>query len=156
MTPAILATGSDRRSSLGLAAAVAVEAAVLTRAGTLLIELGEGAQRRGPTLLGAPSARRIEGELRSQGLRACARGHLCHLAVAESGEALAEAECAVAASEAEIAVIHLPGRLWVPALEAPGLQIGGGAVLVSLPAERSLAALAVDELGGRWGGGGGR
>jgi hypothetical protein len=149
MTPAILATGSDRRSSLGLAAAVAVEAAVLTGAGTLLIELGEGAQRRGPTLLAAPSARRIEGELRSQGLRASARGHLCHLAVAESGEALAEAGCAVAASEAEIAVIHLPGRLWVPALEAPGLQIGGGAVLVSLPAERSLAALAVDELARR-------
>ena len=42
---------------------------------------------------------------------------------------------------------HLPGALWVPAVRAPGLDLVGGCVLVALPAERSLAALAVEELG---------
>ena len=37
------------------------------------------------------------------------------------------------------------GRLWVPALEAEDLAVNGGCLLVSLPGERSLAALAVDE-----------
>src|SRR6185369_12887004 len=54
VTSVILATGSERRSSLGLAAAVAVEAARLTETGVLLIEVGEAAQRRGRTLLAAP------------------------------------------------------------------------------------------------------
>jgi hypothetical protein len=45
-------------------------------------------------------------------------------------------------------VIHLPAPLWVPALEA-GLGIRGGALLLSLPAERSLGALAVGEMKGR-------
>ena len=80
MIPVILASGTDLRTSLGLAAAVAVEAAALTGAGTLLIEVGEGARRRGPTLLAAPAARDIERALRAAGRRASARGHLCHSA----------------------------------------------------------------------------
>ncbi|MDX6606478.1 MAG: hypothetical protein QOD14_1018 [Solirubrobacterales bacterium] len=149
MTPAILATGTDRGPSLGLAAAVAVEAASLTGAGTLLIEVGDGARRRGPTLLAAPGARRIEDGLRAGGLRASARGQLCHLAVAERGDPLTEAASAISESEAELAVVHLPGGLWIPALETAGLGIAAGCLLVSLPAERSLAALAVDELARR-------
>ena len=81
MSSAILVSGADRRSSLGLAAAVAVEAAALTGAGTLLVELGEGAQRRSPTLLAAAAARRIEEGLRREGLRGAARGVVCHLAL---------------------------------------------------------------------------
>jgi transglycosylase-like protein with SLT domain/D-alanyl-D-alanine carboxypeptidase-like protein/putative Flp pilus-assembly TadE/G-like protein len=149
MTPAILATGTDRGPSLGLAAAVAVEAAVLTGAGTVLIEVGDPARRRGPTLLASPGGRRIEDGLRAVGLRASARGHLCHLAVAEQDDPLAEAARAISESEAELAVIHLPGRLWVPALETPGLGAAGACLLVSLPAERPLAALAVEELARR-------
>jgi hypothetical protein len=147
--PAILTTGTDRGASLGLAAAVAVEAFALTGAATLLIEVGEGARRRGPTLLAAPGARRVEDALRAAGLRASARGHLCHLAVAEPGERLAEVAAAISRSEAELAVVHVPGHLWVPALEASELGAAAGCVLVSLPAERSLAALAVDELARR-------
>ncbi|HSD23783.1 MAG TPA: transglycosylase SLT domain-containing protein [Solirubrobacterales bacterium] len=146
MTAAILASGTDRRASLGLAAAVAVEGAALTGAGTLLIEGGEGAQRRSPTLLASSAARRIEEALRREGRRASARGLICHLALDED-DALRLAEAATAA-DAELAVVHLPGALWVPALESE-LRIAGGCLLVSLPAERSLAALAVDELGRR-------
>ncbi|HEX3562855.1 MAG TPA: transglycosylase SLT domain-containing protein [Solirubrobacterales bacterium] len=148
VTPAILATGTDRGPSLALAAAVAVEAAVMTGAGTLLIEVGETARHRRPTLLASPGARRIEDVLKAVGLRASARGHLCHLAVT-GREPMAEAARAISVSEAELAVIHLPGRLWVPALEAAGLRAAGGCLLVSLPAERPLAALAVDELARR-------
>jgi hypothetical protein len=148
LTPAILTTGTGRGPSQGLAAAIAVEAAALTGAGTLFVELGAGARRRGPTLLASPTAREVEERLRAAGRRAAARGQVCHLAV-EDGEAIQEVAAAVADSGAELAVVHLPGRLWVPALDAEGLAPAGGCVLVSLPGERSLAALAVDELGRR-------
>jgi Transglycosylase SLT domain/D-alanyl-D-alanine carboxypeptidase/Putative Flp pilus-assembly TadE/G-like len=149
MTPAILAAGTDRRPSLGLAAGVAVEAASVTGAGTIMVEVGEDAQRRGPTMLAAPAARRLEEELRRAGFRASARGHLCHLALPEPGDDLAGLTEAVAASRSELAILHLPGRLWVPALEQERLEATGGCLLVSLPGDRSLAALAVDELGRR-------
>ena len=64
MTPTILASGSDRSLSLGMAAVVAAEAAALTGAGTLLVEVGKGAHRRVPTLLATTGARRIERALR--------------------------------------------------------------------------------------------
>ena len=147
MIRAILATGSDGRLSLGLAAGVAVEAAVLTGAATLLVEVGERAQRRGPTLLASPAARRLEVALRAAGHRAAARGHICHLALPDPGEELAELTGAISRSRAELAVIHLPARLWVPALDRTELVSIGGCLLVSLPGERSLAALAVEELG---------
>jgi Transglycosylase SLT domain/D-alanyl-D-alanine carboxypeptidase/Putative Flp pilus-assembly TadE/G-like len=145
VTPAIICSGTDRRASLGLAAAVAAEGAALTGAGTLLLELGEDVQRRSPTLLAAPAARRIEEALRREGRRASARGQFCHLALPEPGDGLDAAAAAIAAAEPELTVIHLPGGLWVPALDAD-LRIAGGCLLVSLPAERSLAALAVGEL----------
>ena len=54
-------------------------------------------------------------------------------------------QTAVVTADVELAVIHLPGGLWVPALDS-GLRIGGCCLLASLPSERSLAALAVGEL----------
>src|SRR5262245_14668352 len=145
MTASILVGDTDRRAGLGTAAAVAVEAAALTGAGTLLLELGEGAQRRGPTLLASRAARQIEEALRGEDLSASARGHLCHLALPVPDDALEASATAIAAGEPELVVVHLPGALWVPALES-GLTIAGGCLVVSLPAERSLAALAVAEL----------
>jgi Transglycosylase SLT domain/D-alanyl-D-alanine carboxypeptidase len=147
--PVILASGTERGPSLGLAGAVAVEAAVLTGAGTLLVEVGDAARRRGPTLVASPGARRIEAALREGGRRASARGQICHLAVAGEAEPLEDAAGAISASGAELAVIHLPGGLWVPGLEAADLGVSGGCLLVSLPADRSLAALAVGELARR-------
>jgi Transglycosylase SLT domain/D-alanyl-D-alanine carboxypeptidase len=146
MTPVILASGTQRRASLGMAAAVAVEGAILTGAGTLLAEVGERAQRRNPTLFAAPTARRIEEALRREGQRGSARGHLCHLPLPDPEEALDATASAVAAAEAELVVVHVPGALWVPALESGEPRIAGGCLLVSLPAERSLAALAAGEL----------
>ncbi len=147
MTQAIIAGGTERGSSLGLAAAVAVEAAALTGAPTLFVEAGEGARRRAPTLLAAPGARRVEEALRATGLRASARGQICHLAL--EADPLPELARALPGSEAELAVIHLPGGLWVPALETGDLDVAGGCLLVALPEERSLAALAVAEMSRR-------
>jgi hypothetical protein len=149
LTATILTTGSDRRASLALSAAVAVEAAAATESGTLLVEVGAASQPRRPTLLAAPRARRLEEALRATGRRASARGHICHLALGGRAGDTSELPDAIAASGAELAVIHLPGALWVPALEIPELRVLGGCLLVSLPEERSLAALAVDDLGRR-------
>jgi len=144
MTATILVSGTKRRASLALAAAIGTEAAASTGAPTLLVELGEGAQRRGTTLLAAPGARRLEAALRGEGLSASARGHLCHLALPEPSEGLAELTDLEEVCGAEITVAHLPGPLWVPALER--IRPSGGCLLVSLPEDRSLAALAVGEL----------
>jgi hypothetical protein len=149
VTTLILATGSERRTSLGLAAAVAVEAARLTETGVLLIEAGEAAQRRGRTLLAAPGARRAEVLLRAGGMRASARGHLCHLAFTWSGDACSELVAALDIAKAELAVVHLPSKFWIPALEAEELRPSGALLLAALPGERSLAALAVGELARR-------
>jgi hypothetical protein len=143
MTATLVVSGSDPRAALGLAAAIAVEGAALTSAGTLLVEVGEGRGRRGPTLFAASSARQVEDGLRERGLRGAARGYLCHLKLEERDPA-ALAEALV--PEAELAVLHLPGELWVPALEAAQVEIAGGCLLVALPEERSLAALAVGEM----------
>jgi hypothetical protein len=146
VTPTILASGSDRRLSLGMAAVVATEAAALTGAGTLMVEVGEGARRRGPTLVATTGARRIERALRESGLRASARGQICHLALTQPGDGLSALIGAISTREAELAVVHVPGSLWIPALETSELQIVGGCLLASLPEERSLAALTVGEL----------
>ena len=145
MTTTLIASGTDRRASLGMAASIAVEGARLTGAGTLLVELGEGSHRRGPTLLAAAGARRVEESLRRDGLRASARGLMCHLAVPDPGEGLETATAAITAAEAELVVIQLPAKLWVPALDSE-LRTDGGCLLVALPGERSLAALAVGEM----------
>ncbi len=145
MTAAILVSGSDRRPGLALAAAVAAEAGGLTGGATLFLEVGERVQQRRPTLLAASGARRVEDAVREGGGGAAARGHFCHSAVGEA-DRLPEVPRLIEASAAEVAVIHVPGSLWVPSLNLDGLPIAGGLLLVSLPAERSLAALAVEEL----------
>jgi Transglycosylase SLT domain/D-alanyl-D-alanine carboxypeptidase len=145
MTAAILVSGTAHRASLAMAASIAVEGAILTGAGTLLIEAGAGAQRRGPTLLASRGARLAEESLRREGVSASARGQLCHLVATEGDVELGAAVAAAASGEVELAVVHLPGRLWVPTLDA-GLPVAGGCLLVSLPSERSLAALAVGEM----------
>ena len=145
MTTTLIASGTDRRASLGMAASIAVEGSRLTGAGTLLVEVGEGSHRRGPTLLAAAGARRVEESLRRDGLRASARGLICHLAVPDPREGLEAAAAAIAAAEAELVVIQLPATLWVPALDSE-LRADGGCLLVALPGERSLAALAVGEM----------
>jgi hypothetical protein len=144
----VLVTGTARRGGVGLAAAIAVEAAVRTDGPALLAEIAPGARRRAPTLLSAPPARELEQVLRSKGHPCSARGHLCHLAV-EAAEEPLEALAGAAWAGAGIVVASLPPWLWGSALDLPGVDLRGGCLLVALPEERSLAALAVAELAGR-------
>lgn len=148
MSSTLLVTGADRRGSLGLAAAVAVEAAIETRAGVVLCELWEGPRRR-PTLLASAAARELETRLRETGLPVSARGHLCHLGDRAASQRLPELAEMLVAARSEVAVIHLPGASWRSALDCSGLRPVGGLLLVELPRERPLAALAVHELRGR-------
>jgi Transglycosylase SLT domain/D-alanyl-D-alanine carboxypeptidase len=145
----LVVTGSGRRGSLALAAAVAVEAAAATGARTLLVEVGEGARRRGATLLSTPAARELEDSLRMAGWSGSARGHLCHLALGTDDEPIETLGATTLEGGAELVVAHLPAALWVPALDCDEIGALGGLIVVDLPRERSLAALAVDELRSR-------
>jgi Transglycosylase SLT domain/D-alanyl-D-alanine carboxypeptidase/Putative Flp pilus-assembly TadE/G-like len=145
----ILATGSGRRGSLALAAAVAVEAAAATGARTLLVEVAEGSRRRGATLLSTLAARELEDSLRIAGWSGSARGHLCHLALGADDEPIETLGATMVEGGAEVAVAHLPAALWVPALDSDEIGALGGLIVVELPRERSLAALAVDQLRAR-------
>ena len=145
----ILATGTRRRGSLALAAAVAVEAAAATGARTLLVEVAEGSRRRGATLLSTPAARELEDSLRIAGWSGSARGHLCHLALGTDGRPLDALGETMLEGGAELVVAHLPAALWVPALDSDEIGALGGLIVVELPRERSLAALAVDQLRAR-------
>src|SRR5262249_58608348 len=73
LTPAILVSGTERGFGLGLAAAVAVEAAVLTGAATLFVVAGGGGRRRAAPPLPAPGGPRPGGGARGRGGRAPAR-----------------------------------------------------------------------------------
>ena len=146
---AILATGGGRRGSLALAAGVAVEAAAATGARTLLVEVAAGARRRGATLLSAPAARELEDSLRIAGWSGSARGHVCHLGLDAENEPLETLGATMLEGGAELVVAHLPTELWVPALDREEIGALGGLILVELPRERSLAALAVDQLRAR-------
>ncbi len=145
VTATVLVSGTRPRESLALAAAIAVEAESASGSPTALVELRPEPRRRTPTLLCSPAAREIEAELRGAGLAASARGRVCHLSVADEEEALAEVAVALPACGAEVAVVQLPGRFWVPALES-ALTPAGGALAADPVAERSMAALAVGEL----------
>jgi hypothetical protein len=146
---AILVTGSHSGGRLGVAAAVAVEAAIRDGSPTLLAEVAPSARRRAATLLSAPPARRLEQSLRAAGQHCSARGHLCHLALEAADEPLDALAAASRIGGPEIVVACLPPSLWGPALELPELGVRGGCLLVELPRERSLAALAVHELARR-------
>src|SRR5262245_46462374 len=148
----VLVSGSGRAGpSLPLAAALAVEGALLAPRPVLLAECSVEPRRRRATALASPRARELEALLREAGIAASARGHLCHLGVPADAGGLAELEAAAGLAGGALVVVDVPARLWSQALERPGLQPRAGLLLVELPRERSLAALAVSELraGGR-------
>jgi len=149
----VIATGlPGTGGEVATAAAVAVAAAGLDQGGeraALLVEAA-GDRRRGPTMLASQGARRLEEALRGEGLEAAARGALCWLRLDADGEdPLAGLRGAVGAAGggARAAIAVLPPPLWRPALEDERLRVAGGLLRATLPDQRSLAALAVRELG---------
>ncbi len=112
----------------------------------LLVEVG--AERgRGPTTLASGAARDLERALRERGFRrAAARGRLCWLGLPDGEEALGELARALQAANPGISIVHVPARLWRPALDEPALPLRSGLLRADLSEDRSLAALAVIEL----------
>jgi hypothetical protein len=154
MTPRlVIATGlPNAGGEVAAAAAVAVAAASLDRVrergGVLLVELG-GERRRGPTMLASQGARRLEEELRGEGLAAAARGALCWVhAERADDDPLAGLRAALRAArpEAAAAFTCLPSQAWRGALEDERLSVAGALLRAELPEQRPLAALAVREL----------
>ena len=127
------------------AAALAV-AAAHGGAPVILAEVG-GARGRGPTMLGAESARSLEARLRGGGFESAARGHLAWLRLEPDGwnERLEAALELVDGTPTVVAVLEP-----TPFGAAVEAELGARAALLraDLPRQRSLAALAVTELRG--------
>lgn len=143
-----LVSGTRARDGLAVAATVAVEAECALMTPTVLAEMRAEPRRRPATLLCSPAARRMETALRDAGLMASARGRVCHLSVGDANAELDELAAALYLCGAGVAVVQLPGSMWIPALES-ALGPAGGALVADPGSERALAALAVGELRAR-------
>ena len=151
---ALVLAGAAPGSAGGLAtsAAVAVAIAAMDSVGSaadgvILAELG-CERGRGPTMLATDRARELERALREPGLEAAARGRLAWLRLGADEHWDESLRLALdAAGPVRAVVVHLPARHWREALEPGRLNPTGALLRADLPAQRSLAALAVVELG---------
>lgn len=130
---------------LGLAGALAVAFARRSNRGVVLADLIEGARRRQPTLLASAASRKIEERLRSAGLDAAARGHIClsALGVDDRDRTLALLE---AIGEDALVVCHSSATTAGEWLEGGSPPVGGLLLAADLPREGSLAALVHDSV----------
>jgi hypothetical protein len=137
---------------LATAAAVAVELAKpgarLEDDGAVLLAELAGERGRGPTMLAAESAREVERRLRDAGLDAAARGRLAWLRL-DANDWLDRLRLGLDVSgPLRAAVVHLPPTGFRAALDSDGPAAGAALLRAELPAQRSLAALAVVDLHG--------
>jgi hypothetical protein len=138
---------------LATAAAVAVELAKRdadestgSDGAVLLAELGSE-RDRGPTMLAADSARKLEHRLREAGLGAAARGRVTWMRL-EGDDWLERLQRGLdAAGPLRAALVHLPPTAFRAALDDGAPAAVGALLRADLPAQRPLAALAVAELG---------
>jgi len=139
----------------GLASTAAVAVALAERAtrraeessnAVLFVEVG--AERdRGPTLLASASARDAETLLAAAGLAVAARGRLAWVCIREAERWEEPLRLTLeAAGPVRGTVVHLPARLWRHGVEGGELAPAAALLRAELPAQRSLAALAVSEL----------
>jgi Transglycosylase SLT domain/D-alanyl-D-alanine carboxypeptidase/Putative Flp pilus-assembly TadE/G-like len=159
--PVILATalaGSGGAMSVAAAVGVAIAAEAAGRA-VLAVDLDPPSGGRGPTMLASESARELEDELRAAGGpfgAAAARGNLCYLPLppeadpssGSSGDDPLDrvAQLLDRGVAAAAVVVNAPPDQWTHALADERLRARGGLMRAELPADRSLAALAVREL----------
>jgi len=151
--PALVLAGAAPGIGGGLtttaAVAVAIAAAGPPGEGVVIAELG-CERARGPTMLATERARQLERTLSTAGFEAAARGRLAWLRLGDEErwpERLSEA--IDAAGPLRAVLLHLPASRWREALEHERLKPTAALLRAELPAQRSLAALAVGELGAR-------
>ena len=138
---------------LATAAAVAVELAKpdarLGGDGAVLLAELAGERGRGPTMLAAESAREVERRLRDAGLDAAARGRLAWLRL-DRDDWLDRLRLGLDASGSlRAAVVHLPPTGFRAALDSEAPEACAALLRAELPAQRSLAALAVGRVAER-------
>jgi Transglycosylase SLT domain/D-alanyl-D-alanine carboxypeptidase/Putative Flp pilus-assembly TadE/G-like len=150
--PVILATaigGSGGAMSVAAGVGVAITAEAGGRA-VLAVDLDRASDGRGPTVLASESARELEDELRAaEGPfgSAAARGNLCCLALSPDLDPFDRvAELLERRVPAAAVVVNVPPDRWLHALADGRLRARAGLMRAELPADRSLAALAVREL----------
>lgn len=140
----------DAPGSRGAAAALACAAAGSDRA-PLLIDVGGRPPR--PTLLAGQAALGLEERLRRAlpRLAVAARGQVCHVGTSAGSSGLEEAEAALEAAPAEIAVVHVRPAMFLCALrERPGLRPTSVVLRAEIGRDRTSLAVLVAALRG-WG-----
>jgi hypothetical protein len=135
----LVAAVGEAEGARGAAAALACAAADLDGS-TLLIDVGGRTPR--PALLTSAAAQGLEERLATHlpDARVAARGQICHLAVADDAEGLANAVAAAAVAREATCAVHLPPQLLQQALES-GLRPSGVLLRVELAQDRPLLAL---------------
>jgi hypothetical protein len=115
----------------------------------LLIDVGGRPPR--PTLVASVGARELEERLAHHlpQLDAASRGQTCHLAVPVDDSTFEGIRAALPLVRDSVAVVHLPPELLQPLLAEEGIRPSAALLRADLPADRSLAALAVGDLASR-------
>lgn len=149
--PAVVAVAALGRAegSRGAAAALACAGADSDRA-SLLVEL-DGRPPR-PTLIASVAARELEERLAAHlpGLRAAARGQVCHLTVGSDPEGFETASAATTVARPGSVVVHTSPSGLRALLDSERAARPTAALLrADLPGDRSQLALLADELIGR-------
>jgi hypothetical protein len=136
---------AEAEGSRGAAAALACAGADADVAG-LLVDVGGRAPR--PTLIATAAAQKLEERLAAHlpQARVAARGQVCHLAVPPDADGLEAASAAVAVARGATAALHVPPRLFRPALDGSELRPSGVLLRADLQRDRALVALTAREL----------
>ncbi len=151
-SPPVIAATSVGAAGGAAALAAAVGVCAANGRAPLLVELSGRRPGRSATLLASAAARELEDELRRREPameRAVARGYLCHASLPPAPQSLALAAAAIEDAGAGLVAVVVPGALWPQALDDERLGVCAGLIRADLPADRSLVALAVADLGRR-------
>jgi hypothetical protein len=148
--PTILVTAVGEAEGARAASAALACAGASADDPSLLIDVGGRPAR--PALLASAAAQKLEQRLTAHlpELRPAARGEVCHLAVPVQPDRCEAVPAAIAVARGSTAVVHLPARMFQPALEGE-LGFWPSAVLLraDLARDRPLVALTVRELKAR-------
>ena len=160
----VILSTAVRGAAGGLASAASLAVAASLRApegGTILVDGTAESRGRAPTLLASESARALEQRLAPRLAdcdwpgsppRVAARGRLCWVSLpapADVDECVASVERILRHGGASVpTVVFLPSAAWREGSAGTELTPDGALLRIDLPAERSLAALAVGDLRG--------
>lgn len=145
--PAVLVAAVGAAEGSRPAAAALACAGADAEHATLLIDVGGRSPR--PTLVASAAAQRLEERLAAHlpEAKVAARGHICHLAVAEDPDGLEIAGAAATVARDELRVVHaLPAAVRALFAAPLGEELSGALLRADLATDRSLSALVVSDL----------